>query len=91
MGFRKSAVKTLFLILLHKNSQIIFIDLILTVIEVFPDKAAVIPVFSNRGIAYHRFIFINRIKIKDKKPARIKIIIHQPEALRQLLFLQKII
>ena len=98
MGFRKApkAFFPLFFPVLPilypgKNSQIIFVHLPLGIIIIFPNKAAVFPVFCNRGIPDNRFVFINRIEIENKEPARAQIIIHQSECLQNILFLQKII
>ena len=75
MGLRKFAEQVF--LLFHKNRQIIFVDLILRRIIIFPDKAAVLPVFRNRAVPDDCFVFINRIKIKDKKPIRVKIVVYQ--------------
>ena len=65
--------------------------MILTAIEILPDKAAILTVFGNRGITDHLFIFINRIKIKDKNPTGEQVIVHQMESLKHILIHQQII
>ena len=75
MGLRKFAEQVF--LLFHKNRQIIFVDLILRRIIIFPDKAAVLPVFRNRAVTDDCFVFIDRIKIEDKKPIRVKIVVYQ--------------
>lgn len=67
MGLRKFAEQVF--LLFHKNRQIIFVDLILRRIIIFPDKAAILPVFRNRAVTDDCFVFIDRIKIEDKKPS----------------------
>ena len=77
MGLLKSAEGFPVFLLPCKDRQVILIDVLFLMVVVFPDEAAVIPVFSDRGIPDHCFIFIKRIKIKNEDPSRIQIILNQ--------------
>ena len=59
------------------EGQVVLIQLLLRVVIIFPDKAAILPVFRNRAVTDDCFIFIDRIKIEDKKPIRVKIVVYQ--------------
>ena len=90
MGLRKAPEQPAFF-LPCKNSQIIFIDMSVLMIIVFPDETAFFPVFSNGGIPNDLLIFIHGIKVKEEDPSRIKIIIHQAKGFQYLFVFQKII
>ena len=60
-------------------------------IIVFPDEAAVFPVFRNGGIANHLPILVNCIEVKDKKPSGIQIVVHQGKCFLYILILKEII
>ena len=64
MRLLKSAVKSFFLP--DKKRQIIFIDLLIFVIIVVPDKTAFLPVLRNCAIPKNLFILVTCIKIKNK-------------------------
>ena len=89
MRFRKS-LKEIFL-RLYKDRQVIFIDLFLHIIVVFPDKAAIFPVFRYDGITHDFLIFIDCIEIKNKNAVRIQIIINKLECLEKIFLFQQII
>ena len=58
---------------------------------VLPYKTTFFPIFGNGNISNHLFIFVHRIKIKNKQSTGIQIIIHQPECLNDILFFQQVI
>ena len=61
-----------------KQSQVIFIDHLTFVKIIFPDKAALFPVFRN-GLFTQLFpVFVHGIHVKDENPLRIQIIVCQP-------------
>ena len=89
MGFRKAPKQPPFFP--HKDRQVIFVEPTVFFIVVFPDETAVIPVFRDGTVPDHRPVFIRRIKVKQKQPSGIQIIVHQRKRLFQLLFFQQII
>ena len=61
----------------HKNRQIVFIDPLLEIIVVFPDKAALLAILRNGRIPEKFSVLILRIEVKQEESSRIQIIIHQ--------------
>ena len=84
------AEQILSLFLRDKQRENILIDPLLRVIAVLPDKAPVFPVLRNRGLPDPP-VFRLCIHIKNKNPARIQVIIHQPENLQKIFLGQYIV
>ena len=51
-----------------KECQVIFIDAVFWIIEILPDKTALLPVFRKRIFSKQCFIFIKRVHVKQKDP-----------------------
>ena len=65
--------------------------MIILMIVIIPDEAAVFSVLSNCCIADHISVFVKSIEIKYEKTFRIKEIVHQLKGIHNLLILQHII
>ena len=76
---------------LHKQGQFIFIDPLLLIIIIIPDKTTFLPLFRERSISQYFPVFIFCIKVKDKYTLGIQIIIHQTEYFLQFFFIRHII
>ena len=77
-------------LLFQKDRKLVFVDLLLRIIEIVPDEAALLPVFRD-GAVSHLFIFITGIHIKNEHPARIQIIIDKGKNFKKIFFLKNII
>ena len=75
----------------QKQRQFINIQSIFHVITVFPDKTSVLSVLSDRSIPDHITILMNRIHVKNKKTARVQIIIDQSKDIFQIFLICQII
>ena len=78
------------LILRHKQSQHIFIGLRLRIVGILPDKASVLPAVRDGAVA-DACILRLRGHIEDKQPSGIQIVVDQPEHLKQIPVLQKVV
>ena len=69
-----------------ENGKVIFIYSILFVEGILPDKAALVSVFRDHRITQDLSVFIGCIQVEHEDPARIQIIVCQPENLQKILF-----
>ena len=77
--------------LFYKQRQCIFIDAAVLVKIIFPDKASLFPVFTDRGISDQVAVFVNSIHVKNKYAVLIQIVRHQGKYLRQIFLFQQIV
>ena len=91
MSFHRTSEYFIVLVTLCKDRHIVFVDVLLFVIIILPDKTAVLSVLSDCCISDNISVLVQRIKIKDKDPLWEKKIVYQFKGLYNILILKKII
>ena len=72
-------------LLLSENGEVILVHSIFLVEGVFPDKAALLPVLRDHGIAEDLPAFVRCVQIEHEDSAGIQIIVGQTQNLQKIL------
>ena len=75
----------------HVEGQIVLVQPFLRVVIIFPDKAALLPVFRNHAFPENFRVLVDGIHVEQEDPVRIEIIVRQAEDLEKIGFLRNVI